>query len=88
MLELVVKVWYNVYILNLGGAEMEVYTTKELAEKLKINIVTARKLIRNGEIEAKKVGKGYRITENQLRQYLEGDSQGPTPREKNMSLDK
>ena len=53
---------------------MEIYKTKEIAEKLDIHITTVRKLIKTGELEAKKVGKGYRITENQLRRYLEGDN--------------
>ena len=53
---------------------MEIYKTKEIAEKLDIHITTVRNLIKTGELEAKKVGKGYRITENQLRDYLEGDN--------------
>jgi len=51
---------------------MEIYKTKDIAEKLDIHITTVRNLIKTGQLKAKKVGKGYRITENQLRRYLEG----------------
>ena len=64
------------YNINYGGAKMEIYKTKDIAEKLDIHITTVRKLINAGELKAKKVGKGYRITENQLREYLEGEG-GP-----------
>ena len=62
------------YNINYGGAKMEIYKTKEVAEILDIHITTVRNLIKTGQLEAKKVGKGYRITENQLRRYLEGDN--------------
>lgn len=50
---------------------MEVYSTKEVAEKLNIHTTTVLQLINNGELPAKKVARKWRVTENQLRQYLE-----------------
>ena len=68
--------------------KIKVYDAKELAAELKVSYRSILKLLRSGELEGKKILGKWRVTENQLRQYLEGDSQGPTPREKNMSLDK
>ena len=53
---------------------MEIYTAKEAAKLLKVSYRQVLKLIREGDLEAKKVGKAYRITNNQLQQYLEGDN--------------
>ena len=53
---------------------MEIYTVKEVAKKLQLSYRKILDLIKKRELEAKKVGKSYRITENQLRRYLEGDN--------------
>lgn len=53
---------------------MEIYTTKEVAKKLQVSYRTVLNLIDRGELKAKKVGKAWRVTENQLRDYLEGDN--------------
>ncbi|MCF8002545.1 MAG: helix-turn-helix domain-containing protein [Halanaerobiales bacterium] len=53
---------------------MKVYSTKQVADILNISDVTVLKLINNGELPAKKVARKWRITENQLRYYLEGDN--------------
>ena len=53
---------------------MEIYTAKEVAEKLKISYRQVLKLINQDNLEAKKLGKSYRITENQLQKFLEGDN--------------
>ena len=53
---------------------MEIYTAKEVAKKLQLSYRKILDLIKKRELEAKKVGKSYRITENQLRRYLEGDN--------------
>lgn len=50
---------------------MKVYSTKEVAEKLDIHSRTVLKLINKGELPTKKVAGKWRITENQLRRYLE-----------------
>lgn len=51
---------------------MKVYTTKEVAEILGIHKRTVLKLINENELPAKKVARKWRITENQLKEYLEG----------------
>jgi len=57
----------------MGGDEMKIYNTKEVAEKLDIHQTTVLKLIHAGELPAKKVARKFRITENQLRNYLENN---------------
>ena len=50
---------------------MKVYSTEEVAKKLNIHTTTVLKLINEGELPAKKVARKWRVTENQLRKYLE-----------------
>jgi len=50
---------------------MKVYSTEEVAEKLNIHTTTVLKLINEGELPAKKVARKWRVTENQLKKYLE-----------------
>ena len=52
---------------------MKVYTTEDLAEILQIEIRSVYKLLRSGELKGKKVASKWRVTENQLKEYLEGD---------------
>ncbi len=42
------------------------YTLKQVAEKLDISIVTLRRYIKQGKLIAKKVGKEYRIAEEDV----------------------
>ena len=51
--------------------DQEVYTPKEVAEKFKIKKETVQKYIRQGKIEAFKVGREYRVTEEALQKYVE-----------------
>ncbi|MCK8828140.1 helix-turn-helix domain-containing protein [Natroniella acetigena] len=55
--------------------DFKVYSVKEVAEILKITDVTVRKLLNKGELKGKKVARQWRVTENQLRDYLEGDDE-------------
>lgn len=48
------------------------YTTNEVATILKIHVDTVRKKIRTGEIKATKVGRDYRITEEELNRLVKG----------------
>ena len=50
-------------------------TPKEVAETLKVTPRTIQRFIENGELEAVKVGRQYRITENALTSYLERNTQ-------------
>ena len=47
------------------------YTPKEIAEKLKLNIGTVYKWIREGRIKAIKLGDVWRISESELNQLLQ-----------------
>lgn len=48
----------------------KVYTTQEVATKLKIKKTTVYELIKRGELKANKVGKQLRVSQQQLDQYL------------------
>jgi excisionase family DNA binding protein len=70
---------YSTYIIivledNKRGKTMKIYNSKEVAGKLDIHITSVLKLINSGELPAKKVARKWRVTENQLREYLEGNS--------------
>lgn len=60
------------YNLIKGGDNM-LYTTKEVAEILKYKHETIRKKCRSGEIKAVKIGKGYRITEEEVERLKRGE---------------
>jgi len=47
------------------------YTTDEVADLLKISAKTVREMIKDKRLQAVRVGKEYRITEDQIRQYVE-----------------
>ena len=46
------------------------YTTEEVADLLKISAKTVREMIKSKRLQAVRVGKEYRITEDQIRQYI------------------
>ena len=50
---------------------MTVYTVKEVAEMLKLNIVTIRRHIESGKLKAIKVGSVWRITEEELQRFMD-----------------
>ncbi|MCR4430636.1 MAG: helix-turn-helix domain-containing protein [Tepidanaerobacteraceae bacterium] len=52
------------------------YTPQEVAEKLKLNIRTLYKWIREGNIKAVKIGGVWRISESEISRLLEGNSFG------------
>ena len=47
------------------------YSVKEVAKELKVHENTIRRWIRDGDLKALKVGKQVRITDEQLKQFLE-----------------
>ena len=49
---------------------MKVYSTKEVAEILKIHERTVLNEINRGNLEGKKIGNKFRITEQALKKYL------------------
>lgn len=54
-----------------------VYTTEEVAARLRIHINTVRKLIATRQLGASLVGKNFRISEAQIREYLERNTIQP-----------
>jgi len=57
-----------------GGAEIPApifYTTEEVAELFKVNVKTVREMIKSKRLQAVKFGQEYRITDEQIRQYID-----------------
>ena len=51
-----------------------VYTPQEVADMLKLKTTTIRSYIRNGKLRAAKFGREYRITEEELKKFIEAES--------------
>ena len=49
---------------------LKLYNLQEVAEILGIHYQTVRKLIQNGEQKKKKIGKGYIVTSENLKQFV------------------
>ena len=58
------------------------YTTEEVAQKLKITPKTVREYIQRGELEAIDLGQGYRIYKRDLDVFLERRRRRRTERNK------
>lgn len=52
------------------------FTTSEVAEKLNLSEKTIRNLIDSGELKAHKFGRVYRISEEQLNNFIEQSQTG------------
>jgi putative molybdopterin biosynthesis protein len=52
-------------------ADQKFYTLEEVANMLRVSVETVRRLIIHGEIDAKRVGRQYRISQENLNKYLE-----------------
>jgi excisionase family DNA binding protein len=50
---------------------MKVYTVQEVARILRVNPLTVLRLIKRGNLRARKVGRVYRITEQELSLFLD-----------------
>ena len=50
--------------------QKEFYTAKELAEKLRVNIMTIYRYIKAGKLEAYKIGKEFRIEKKEFNKFL------------------
>lgn len=55
-------------------SEQDLLTAQEAADYLRINVKLLYKLVDNGELKAKRVGRIIRITKTALTDYLQGDS--------------
>jgi len=52
------------------------YTPKELSDKLKLNLRTIYKWIREGKVNAIKLGDVWRISEVELKRFLKNETEG------------
>ncbi len=46
-------------------------TVKEVAERLRLNVITVYEFIKNGKLGAVKLGKNYRVAEEDLDVFIE-----------------
>lgn len=60
------KVKYNKHMENLGF-----YTAKELAKKVRVNIMTIYRYIKAGKLKAYKIGKEFRIGKRDFQKFLD-----------------
>lgn len=54
---------------------IKVYTPEEAAQILKLSTRTIREYLRTGKITGAKIGKEWRITEEQIREFLDRHTQ-------------
>jgi excisionase family DNA binding protein len=53
-------------------------TVSEVADMFRVSSMTVYRLIRNGELPAVRVGRSYRVREDDLQAYLEAQVVDPT----------
>lgn len=51
-------------------SEKEFYTAQELADELRVNIMTIYRYIKAGKLKAHKIGKEFRITKSEYQSFL------------------
>lgn len=49
----------------------KIYTLKEVAHLLQVNVITVRRWIQDEKLKAVKLGKEYRVKETDLKEFLE-----------------
>jgi excisionase family DNA binding protein len=54
----------------MAQARARFLTVAEVADTLRVSTMTVYRLIKSGELKAVRVGKSYRLTEDDLDQYL------------------
>lgn len=59
-------------------AELKVYTIKETAELLKVTERTIYSYVTAGKLKATKMGKYWRVTEDNIRAFLQQDTPAVT----------
>lgn len=59
-----------------GGEEMTLryYSIQEIADILKFNTLTINRYINEGKLKAYKIGKDWRISENDFKKFMEDRS--------------
>ena len=51
--------------------ENDFYTARELADKLRVNIMTIYRYIKAGKLKAYKIGKEFRISKEEFNKFLD-----------------
>jgi len=51
--------------------QKEFYTAKELADKLRVNIMTIYRYIKAGKLKTYKIGKEFRIEKKEFQRFLD-----------------
>ena len=51
--------------------KQDFYTAKELAEKLRVNIMTIYRYIKVGKLKAYKIGREFRIDKKEFQRFLD-----------------
>ena len=50
--------------------EKDFYTAQELADKLRVNVMTIYRYINSGKLQAYKIGKEFRIDKSEFNSFL------------------
>lgn len=56
---------------GIGMEELRIYTVKEVADLLKVSKMTVSRYIQSGKLKSSKLGRMHRITDTDLRKFLE-----------------
>ena len=60
-----------IYLTSKGGGNMNIYTVEEVADLLTLKPETVRVMLRDNEINGFKAGKAWRVTEDDLKKYIQ-----------------
>ena len=55
---------------GIGMEELKIYTVKEVADLLKVSKMTISRYIQSGKLKSSKLGRMYRLTDDDLRKFL------------------
>lgn len=55
---------------GIGMEELRIYTVKEVADLLKVSKMTISRYIQSGKLKSSKLGRMYRIADDDLRKFL------------------
>lgn len=58
-------------MIELDGVKF--YNTREMEEKIKVTVTTIKKYIHSGTLKARKVGRQWYVSENELKRLFEPD---------------
>ena len=53
---------------------MKTYSLQEVGEMLGLSVITLRKYLKSGKLKGSKLGKSWRVTEEEIREYYEKNS--------------